>query len=40
PVNVVDTGTPTLNLKAAKELGITIPDSLLEEADIAVKADE
>lgn len=40
PVNVVDTGTPTLNLKAAKELGITIPDSLLEEADVAVKADE
>lgn len=40
PVKVVDTGTPTLNLKAAKELGITIPDSLLEEADIAVKVDE
>lgn len=40
PVNVVDTGTPTVNLKAAKELGITIPDSLLKEADIAVEADE
>lgn len=40
PVNIVDTGKPTLNLKAAKELGITIPDSLLEEADVAVKADE
>lgn len=39
PVNVVDTGTPTLNLKAAKELGITIPYSLLKEADIAVEAD-
>ena len=40
PVNVVDTGTPTVNLKATKELGITIPDSLLKEADIAVEADE
>lgn len=40
PVKVVDTGVPTVNLKAAKELGITIPDSLLEEADIAVEADE
>ena len=40
PVKVVDTGVPTVNLKAAKELGITIPDSLLEEADIAVAADE
>ena len=40
PVKVVDTGVPTVNLKVAKELGITIPDSLLEEADIAVEADE
>lgn len=40
PVKVVDTGVPTVNLKAAKELGITIPDSLLEEANIAVEADE
>ena len=40
PVKVVDTGVPTVNLKAAKELGITIPDSLLEEEDIAVEADE
>ena len=40
PVKVVDTGVPTVNLKAAKELGITIPDSLLKEADIAVEADE
>lgn len=40
PVNVIDTGTPTVNLKAAKELGITIPDSVLEEADIAVKENE
>ncbi|MGT2911312.1 tryptophan ABC transporter substrate-binding protein [Streptococcus cameli] len=39
PVNIVDTGTPTLNLKVAKELGITIPDSLLETADIAVKVE-
>ena len=40
PVKVVDTGVPTVNLKAAKELGITIPDSLLEEAVIAVEVDE
>ncbi|MBM7641717.1 tryptophan ABC transporter substrate-binding protein [Streptococcus loxodontisalivarius] len=40
PVKVIDTGTPTVNLKAAKELGITIPDSVLETATVAVKADE
>ena len=40
PVKGGDKGVPTVNLKAAKELGITIPDSLLEEADIAVEADE
>ncbi len=39
PVTVVDTGVPTVNLKVAKELGITIPTSVLEEADIAVEAD-
>lgn len=39
PVNVINTGTPTFNLKAAKELGITIPESALEGADIAVEAD-
>lgn len=39
PVSVIDTGTPTLNLKAAKELGITIPDSVLKEAEIAVEED-
>lgn len=39
PVQVINTGTPTVNLKAAKELGITIPESVLKEADIAVKAE-
>lgn len=37
PVNVVNTGIPTLNLQAAKDLGITIPSDLLDTADIAVK---
>lgn len=37
PVKVIDTGKPTLNLKVAKELGITVPDDLLKSADIAVK---
>ena len=37
PVKVVDTGTATLNLKAAKLLDITISDELLKKADIAVK---
>lgn len=40
PVNIVNTGTPTLNLKEAQELGITIPDSMLSKATVAVKADE
>lgn len=40
PVNVIDTGVPTVNLKAAKELGITIPDSVLKDAEVAVSADE
>lgn len=40
PVNVVDTGTPTLNLKAAQELGITIPEGVLSEATVAVEADD
>ena len=40
PVNIVNTGTPTLNLKAAQELGITIPDSVLSEATVAVEADD
>lgn len=39
PVNVINTGTPTFNLKAAKELGITIPESVLEGADIVVEAE-
>lgn len=40
PVTIVDTGVPTVNLKVARELGITIPDSVLAEAEVAVKADE
>ena len=40
PVKIVNTGTPTLNLKEAKELGITIPDSMLSKATVAVKEDE
>ena len=40
PVNVINTGTPTVNLKAARELGITIPDSVLTKATVAVKADD
>ena len=40
PVNIVNTGTPTLNLKAAQELGVTIPDSVLSEATVAVEADD
>ncbi|MDG3141350.1 ABC transporter substrate-binding protein [Streptococcus suis] len=39
PVNVVDTGTPTLNLKVAKELGITIPKDVMDKAVVSVKAD-
>ena len=37
PVKVVDRGTPTLNLKVARELGIDIPEKLAKKADIAVK---
>lgn len=40
PVHVVNTGTPTLNLKAAKELGITIPDSVLSKSKVVVKSTE
>src|SRR5574344_2131661 len=40
PVKVVNTGTPTLNLKAAKELGITIPEDVLSHATVAVEADK
>lgn len=36
PVNVINTGKVTLNLKAAQELGVTIPDSVKNDADIAV----
>lgn len=40
PVKVVNTGTPTLNLKAAKELSITIPEDVLSHATVAVEADK
>ncbi|MBM7636608.1 tryptophan ABC transporter substrate-binding protein [Streptococcus saliviloxodontae] len=40
PVKVIDDGTPTVNLKAAKTLGITIPKSVLKTATVAVKADK
>ena len=39
PVDVIDDGTPTLNLKVAQDLNITIPDDVLKQSDIAVKAD-
>ncbi|MXQ48434.1 peptide ABC transporter substrate-binding protein [Streptococcus pneumoniae] len=39
PVNVIDTGTPTLNMKVAKGLGIDIPQDVLNEAEVSVKAD-
>ncbi|MGT2743355.1 tryptophan ABC transporter substrate-binding protein [Streptococcus plurextorum] len=34
PVNVIDTGKPAVNPKAAELLGITIPKDVLDEADI------
>ncbi|KHD45140.1 tryptophan ABC transporter substrate-binding protein [Streptococcus hongkongensis] len=37
PVTIVDTGKPVLNLKAAKALGISVPDDLKKESDILVK---
>ncbi|MEQ9763718.1 tryptophan ABC transporter substrate-binding protein [Streptococcus jiangjianxini] len=40
PVNVINTGTPTLNLKVAKELGITIPKEIMDVAEISVKGDK
>ena len=40
PVDVIDDGTPTLNLKVARDLNITIPDDVLKQSDIAVKADK
>ena len=40
PVDVIDDGTPTLNLKVARDLHITIPDDVLKQSDIAVKADK
>lgn len=39
PVNVINTGTPTLNMKVAKELGIDIPQEVLDEAEVSVKAN-
>ena len=40
PVDVIDDGTPTLNLKVAQDLNITIPENVLKQSDIAVKADK
>lgn len=40
PVTVIDTGTPTLNMKVAKELGITISKDLMDKAEISVKAED
>lgn len=40
PVDVIDDGTPTLNLKVAQDLNITIPDDVLKQSDIAVKANK
>lgn len=37
---MIDDGTPTLNLKVARDLNITIPDDVLKQSDIAVKADK
>ncbi|MFS1664144.1 tryptophan ABC transporter substrate-binding protein [Streptococcus sp. zg-JUN1979] len=36
PVEIVDTGEVTLNMKAIKALGITVPADVLETADIVV----
>ena len=40
PVDVIDDGTPTLNLKVAKELNISIPEDVLKQSDIAVKSED
>ena len=32
PVDVIDDGTPTLNLKVAQDLNITIPENVLFKA--------
>lgn len=33
PVNIIDTGVPVVNLKAAEQLGIKIPKEVLDKAD-------
>lgn len=33
PVTVIDTGSPSVNLKTAKKLGITVPEKTLKEAE-------
>ncbi|HEO2615941.1 TPA: ABC transporter substrate-binding protein [Streptococcus agalactiae] len=40
PVKVIDTGKPSLNLKAAKHLGIKIPKKIMKQAEITVKVDD
>ncbi|MDY4760627.1 tryptophan ABC transporter substrate-binding protein [Streptococcus thoraltensis] len=40
PVNVIDTGIPTLNMKVAKELGINIPKEIMDKAKISVNVDQ
>ena len=40
PVDVIYDCTPTLNLKVAQDLNITIPDYVHKQSDIAVKADK
>lgn len=39
PVDIVDDGTPSLNLQVAQRLNITIPDDVLKTADISVEDD-
>ncbi|HEO8310314.1 TPA: peptide ABC transporter substrate-binding protein, partial [Streptococcus agalactiae] len=36
----IDTGKPSLNLKAAKHLGIKIPKKIMKQAEITVKVDD
>lgn len=40
PVKIVDSGTLIINLQAAKTLDITVPDSVLSEADTVIAAND